>query len=180
MTPAPARGNASRERFRLRVHGEVDNSFELSFLDLLKLPQTEMVCDIHCVTEWSVLDVSWLGVTIKELADRAGVRRKVRHVIFEAQHGYTANVKLDEAMKPNGLVAHRLYGSALPGYHGGPVRNVIPDLYFWKSAKWLTGIKFVEDDVPGYWEVRGYHNHADPWLEERYSSQEPPGYREDY
>jgi|GEM_PF-118274 len=177
MLPAPARGDSSRDRFRLKVHGEVESPFELNFFELLKLPQTEVVCDIHCVTTWSVLDVTWLGVTIKHLADKAGVKSSAKHVIFEAQHGYTANVPLDEALLPNCLVAHRLQGSALPAANGGPVRNLIPDLYFWKSAKWLTGIRFVEKDEPGYWEVRGYHNHADPWKEERYSWQEPDGFR---
>jgi DMSO/TMAO reductase YedYZ molybdopterin-dependent catalytic subunit len=107
-------------------------------------------------------------VRVKELADRAKVKASARHVVFEAAHGYTANVRLDEALRPNVLVAHQLDGRALPRAHGAPVRGVIPDLYFWKSAKWLTGIRFSARDDPGFWETRGYHNHADPWREERY------------
>ena len=89
-------------------------------------------------------------------------------VIFEAAHGYTSNVPLREALAPTVLVARELEGAALPRTHGGPLRAIVPDLYFWKSAKWLTGIRFVARDEPGYWETRGYHNHADPWREERY------------
>jgi DMSO/TMAO reductase YedYZ molybdopterin-dependent catalytic subunit len=96
------------------------------------------------------------------------VRSGVHHVIFEAAYGYTSNVLLHEALAPQVLVAHKLEGSPLPRDHGAPVRALVPDLYFWKSAKWLKGIRFVRDDEPGYWETRGYHNHADPWKEERY------------
>jgi len=103
------------------------------------------------------------------LAKRAKLKKTARHVVFEAAHGYTANVPLGEALKPNVMIAHRLDGRPLQRAHGAPVRNVVPDLYFWKSAKWLTGIRFVTRDEPGYWERRGYNNHGDPWLEERYA-----------
>ncbi len=105
---------------------------------------------------------------LSDLAARARVRPGARHVIFEAAAGYTSNVTLREAMAPNVLVAHKLNGGSIPRPHGPPVRALVPDAYFWKSAKWLTGIKFVARDEPGYWEVRGYHNHADPWREERH------------
>jgi len=108
-------------------------------------------------------------VRIRHLADKAKVKPSARHVIFEAAHGYTANVRLDEALAEQNLVAHRLDGHSLPRRHGGPVRAVVPDLYFWKSAKWLTGIRFAERDEKGYWERRGYHDHADPWKEERHA-----------
>jgi DMSO/TMAO reductase YedYZ molybdopterin-dependent catalytic subunit len=107
-------------------------------------------------------------VRIAELAKLAKPRPEARHVIFEASHGYTTNVPIDEALAENSIVAHRHAGESLEPRHGAPVRGVIPQLYFWKSAKWLEGIRFVEDDEPGFWEVRGYHNHADPWTEERY------------
>ena len=90
-------------------------------------------------------------------------------MIFEAAEGYTSNVPLSEAMKPDALVAHRHQGAALGRAHGAPVRALVPDLYFWKSAKWLTGVRFSAVDRPGYWEVRGYNNNADPWKEERYA-----------
>jgi DMSO/TMAO reductase YedYZ molybdopterin-dependent catalytic subunit len=162
-------GNPSLEKWRLRVHGEVKAPFSVSFAELLKLPQVEEAADVHCVTGWSVLGAKWKGVRVKDLANRAGVTKNARYVIFEAAHGYTANVPLREALKPNVMIAHRLDGRSLPRAHGGPVRGLVPDLYFWKSAKWLTGIRFVRRDEPGYWEVRGYHNHANPWREERHA-----------
>lgn len=154
--------------FRLRVHGEVDHPFELDFAALLRLPQVDQRSDVHCVTGWTVLGAALRGVSVSHLARLAGVRRAARHVIFEAAHGYTANVPIEEALAPDVLVAHRLDGRALPHRHGGPARALVPSLYFWKSAKWLEGIRFVERDRPGYWEVRGYHNHADPWSEQRH------------
>jgi DMSO/TMAO reductase YedYZ molybdopterin-dependent catalytic subunit len=161
-------GSANKSNYRLRVHGAVDAPFELDFAELLALAQQELALDVHCVTGWSRLGASWGGVRIADLAARARPRPTARHVIFEAAHGYTANVPLDEALAPDSLVAHRFEGESLAHRHGAPVRAVVPRLYFWKSAKWLEGIRFVERDDPGYWETRGYHNHADPWLEERY------------
>ncbi len=161
-------GSASLAGYRLKVHGEVEAPFEIDFSELLRMPQTEQTCDVHCVTKWTVLDARFTGVRLTDLAARAKPKPSARHVIFEAAHGYTANVPLADAMKPNVLVAHRLGGNALPRANGAPVRALVPDLYFWKSAKWLTGIRFVAQDRPGYWETRGYHNHADPWREERY------------
>ncbi len=160
--PSDARG------FRLDVHGAVKTPFTLDYAQLLKLPQVEQAADVHCVTGWSLLDSLWKGVTVATLAERAGVKGDVRHVIFEAAHGFTANVPLAEATAPAVMVTYRVNGKPLSTAHGAPVRALVPDHYFWKSAKWLTGIKFVARDEPGYWEVRGYHNHADPWREERY------------
>jgi DMSO/TMAO reductase YedYZ molybdopterin-dependent catalytic subunit len=131
------------------------------------MPQVEQRCDVHCVTKWTVLNASFTGVRVADLAERAGVKPSARHVIFEAAWGYTSNVLLREALANNVLVAHRHEGRPLARQHGGPVRALVPDLYFWKSAKWLTGVRFSTRDEPGYWEVRGYHNHADPWREER-------------
>ncbi|HMJ15373.1 MAG TPA: molybdopterin-dependent oxidoreductase [Polyangiaceae bacterium] len=162
-------GDANPAAFRLRVHGEVEKPFTLSFRDLLALPQTERRLDVHCVTGWSVLGARFGGVTLKDLAARAKPKPNARYVVLEAAHGYTANLSLREALKPNVLVAHRLDGAPLPRAHGAPVRAVVPDLYFWKSAKWLTGVRFTTRDEPGYWETRGYSNHADPWQEERYA-----------
>jgi len=161
-------GDPDPAAFRLRVHGEVDHPFELDFASLLRLPQVDQRADVHCVTGWSALDVPWRGVRVSQLAEMARLRRSARHVIFEAANGYTSNVLLEEALAPSVLIAHRLENRALPHRHGGPARALVPSLYFWKSAKWITGIRFVERDRPGYWEVRGYNNHADPWREERY------------
>jgi DMSO/TMAO reductase YedYZ molybdopterin-dependent catalytic subunit len=162
-------GDPSPGAFRLRVHGAVEQPFELKFAELLKLPHADLALDVHCVTGWSVLGAKFEGVRVAELAQRAKPKASARYVIFEAAHGYTANVPLREALKPHNLVAFRLGGAPLPRSHGAPVRAVLPDLYFWKSAKWLTGIRFSERDAPGYWETRGYNNRADPWKEERYA-----------
>jgi DMSO/TMAO reductase YedYZ molybdopterin-dependent catalytic subunit len=153
--------------YRLRVHGEVEAPFELTLAELTKLGGEHSV-DVHCVTGWSVLGARFRGVELRALAERARPKSSARHVIFEAAHGYTANMRLNEALRPRVLVATSLEGQALPRAHGGPLRAVVPDLYFWKSAKWLEGIRFVSQDEPGYWETRGYHNHGDPWREERY------------
>jgi DMSO/TMAO reductase YedYZ molybdopterin-dependent catalytic subunit len=161
-------GDPSASGFRLKVSGEVRKPMELSFSELLELPQVEQTCDVHCVTKWSCLDVRFKGVAVAHLADLAGVKDSARHVIFEAAHGYTANVPIKEATAPGVLIAHRMFDEPLAQQHGPPARALVPDLYFWKSAKWITGIRFAPADEPGYWETRGYHNHADPWKEERY------------
>lgn len=162
-------GSAAVSDFRLQIHGEVEKPLTLDWAGLLAQPQAELELDVHCVTGWSLLGASWKGVRLQDLAKAVGVKPGVRHVIFEAAAGYTANVRLSEALAPDVLIAHRHDGKPLARPHGAPVRAVMPSLYFWKSAKYLTGIKFVSRDEPGYWETRGYHNHADPWLEERYS-----------
>jgi DMSO/TMAO reductase YedYZ molybdopterin-dependent catalytic subunit len=161
-------GSADYRSYRLKVYGEVEQPLELTYAELLKLSQTEQTCDIHCVTRWSLLDAQWGGVRVAELAERVKVKPTARHVIFEAAHGYTSNVPLEEALRPTVLAAHHFGGDPLAHDHGGPVRALLPELYFWKSAKWLTAIRFSAVDEPGFWEVRGYHNHGDPWREERY------------
>jgi len=162
-------GDPSPSAWHLRVHGEVARPFMIDFAQLRAMPQSTQQLDVHCVTGWSRLDVPWVGVRLVDLAERAGVNPSARHVVFEAARGYTANLRLEQALAPQNLVAHRVDGAPLAQRHGAPVRAVVPDLYFWKSAKWLTGIRFVARDRPGYWEVRGYNNHADPWKEERYA-----------
>jgi hypothetical protein len=161
-------GDPSPAAFRLRVYGEVESPFTIDFAEMLAMPQVEQECDVHCVTKWSVLGARFTGVRVADLAVRARVKASAHHVIFEAANGYTSNVLLREALAPNVLVAHRLDGTPLARAHGAPARALVPDLYFWKSAKWVRAIKFVSEDAPGYWETRGYHNHADPWKEERY------------
>ena len=161
-------GPSSTDSFRLKVHGEVEKPFELTFEALQALGAKTVTADVHCVTGWSVLGKRYTGVPLAELARRAGVKASARHVIFEAAHGYTANVPLRDALKPDVMVVYRMEGRPFQRAHGAPVRALVPDLYFWKSAKWLTGIRFQKRDEPGYWETRGYHNHADPWREERY------------
>jgi DMSO/TMAO reductase YedYZ molybdopterin-dependent catalytic subunit len=161
-------GSPNRRDFRLQVHGDVDRPFTVDFAELLAMGVVERTVDVHCVTGWSVLGATVKGVRLRDLAEHAGAQRGARFIIFEAAHGYTANVRADEIMGDDVLVAWELDGQPLQRPHGAPVRAIVPDLYFWKSAKWLTGIRFSRRDAPGFWEVRGYHNHGDPWREERY------------
>jgi DMSO/TMAO reductase YedYZ molybdopterin-dependent catalytic subunit len=162
-------GSALRQDFRLTISGEVEHPLVLDFAQLSAAGVVELPLDVHCVTGWSVLGARFKGVRLSELAARAKPKPSARHVVFEAAHGYTANVPIREALAPDSIVAFELDGQPLRSPHGAPVRGIIPNLYFWKSAKWLTGIRFVERDEPGYWERRGYNNHGDPWREERYA-----------
>lgn len=162
------RGDTNKSAFRLKVHGAVERPMTLDFAGLLDQPQVDLRADVHCVTGWSRLDARWQGVRIADLAEQVRPRPEARYVILEAAHGYTANVPIADALAPDSLIAHRYDGTALAGRHGAPVRAVIPQLYFWKSAKWITGIRFSERNISGYWEVRGYHDHGDPWEEQRY------------
>lgn len=162
-------GNGLRKDFRLQISGEVEHPFTLDFDQLVGAGAIEAALDVHCVTGWTVLGARFKGVPLARLAARAKPKASARHVIFEAAHGYTANVPLAEALAPEVLIAYELEGQPLRAPHGAPVRAIVPDLYFWKSAKWLTGVRFVTRDAPGYWERRGYSNHGDPWREERYA-----------
>jgi DMSO/TMAO reductase YedYZ molybdopterin-dependent catalytic subunit len=161
-------GSPLRKDFRLRISGEVEQALELDFEQLARLGATEVSADVHCVTGWSVLGARFTGVPIQALAKLARPRASARHVIFEAAHDYTANVPLQQALSPASHIVYQLGSEPLPAPHGAPVRALVPDLYFWKSPKWLTGLRFVSRDEPGFWERRGYNNHADPWREERY------------
>jgi DMSO/TMAO reductase YedYZ molybdopterin-dependent catalytic subunit len=163
-----AEGDPSKSAWKLKIHGEVDSPFELDFRALTQEPQITAEADVHCVTGWSVIGHRWTGVKLADLAKRAGVRDEARFVIFEAAHGYTANIPLREALRPNVMLVHRMNDAPLPREHGTPVRALVPDLYFWKSAKWLSAIRFSSRDRPGYWEKRGYHNRGNPWNEERF------------
>jgi len=123
-------GDPSRTSFRLQVHGEVSSPYTIDLRELLALPQVEQLLDVHCVTGWSVLGASFRGVRLSELAARAGVKTTAKHVIFEAAHGYTANVRLEEALAPSVMIAHRLEGRPFATAHGAPARAIVPDLYF--------------------------------------------------
>ena len=160
-------GDGKVETFRLKVHGAVRKPFEVDYKALLELPQAQREIDVHCVTGWSMLGGLWKGVNVTTLAEVAEVKPDTKYIIFEAANGYTTNVRLDEGLA--GMITYRLDGKPLALDHGAPVRGLVPNLYFWKSAKWVTGVRFVREDVPGYWETRGYNNHADPWKEERYA-----------
>lgn len=161
-------GTADSGSWKLQIHGEVGRPTTLNFQELLSLPQVDLTCDVHCVTGWTLLDSQWRGVRLTTIMDLVKTNESVGFVIFEAAAGYTSNIPISEARKENVILAHSFYGKELPRPHGAPVRALVPDRYFYKSAKWLKGIKFTAQDEPGYWERQGYSNSADPWREERF------------
>jgi DMSO/TMAO reductase YedYZ molybdopterin-dependent catalytic subunit len=158
-----------RATWRLRLYGLVEEPFELSFDELRALPSTEWRGDIHCVTRWSKKNTQWRGVLFRDLVGRAKPNPEVTHVIQHADNDYTTNLPLAAMLGDECLVAYEFDGQALEPSHGGPIRMLVPKLYFWKSAKWINGLEFLDHDIKGFWEVRGYNNDADPWKEERYS-----------
>lgn len=159
----------SLDKWRLRIEGAVENPVTLTFEQFMALPQTHYVSDIHCVTTWSRYDNNWDGVSSQTIIDLVKPTAEARHVIFHSYDGYTTNIKLEVFNEPDVLIAHSWEGERLTREHGGPVRAIVPQWYFWKSAKWIRRIEFSPVDKPGFWEERGYHNEADPWTEQRYS-----------
>jgi DMSO/TMAO reductase YedYZ molybdopterin-dependent catalytic subunit len=160
--------DVSREKVRLRVEGPVENRSALDWDGFMALPQTEMVRDIHCVTQWSRYDNRFAGVMVRDLLALAQPKPEARFVAMTSYDGYTTNLTIDDFAGEDVMLAHAWEGKPLERQHGGPVRLVLPRLYFWKSPKWITRIELLAEDRPGFWEVRGYHNRGDPWMEERY------------
>ena len=165
-----AQPNIDLKLWRLTIDGLVENPVTLdwqAFQDLL--PHAESTSDIHCVTAWSRYDNRWRGVLVADLLDLVRPRAEARFVLFQSYDTYTTNLPLEEFAVPDALLATHWEGEPLTVEHGGPLRIVVPQLYFWKSAKWVKRITFAAEDQPGFWEVRGYHNRGDPWAEQRYS-----------
>jgi DMSO/TMAO reductase YedYZ molybdopterin-dependent catalytic subunit len=152
----------------LRISGLVDTPLRWTMDELRSQTITSVTCDIHCVTTWSKLDTRWEGVAVAPLLRELGVSPAATHVVAHAEEGYTANVPLEAVMADDVLLAYRFDGRELEPEHGGPLRLMLPSLYFWKSPKWLRGLELLDHDEPGYWERLGYSNSADPWKEERY------------
>ncbi|VIO71377.1 Sulfoxide reductase catalytic subunit YedY [Bradyrhizobium ivorense] len=161
--------NVTQEHWRLDVFGAVEQTIYWTFAQFQAQPQTQFVSDIHCVTTWSRYDNQWEGLATRDLLAACRPREEARFVVLHSYDGYTTNLPLEDFAAEDALLAHSSSGKPLEHEHGGPVRLVVPHLYFWKSAKWLQRIEFVADDAPGFWEVRGYHNRGDPWTEQRYS-----------
>lgn len=161
-----------RDSWRLVVDGACDSPFELTYDELKALPNVEMTSDFHCVTGWSKLDNLWTGVQTSVLLDRAQPRSEATHVLMHAEYGYTVNVPIERLLSDDALVTWMHNGKDLAPKHGYPLRTLFPKLYGWKSVKWVRRLELLTEDRRGFWEVRGYHNRADPWLEERYSYQE--------
>jgi DMSO/TMAO reductase YedYZ molybdopterin-dependent catalytic subunit len=140
-----------------------------SWDDLLALPQTTITKDFHCVTRWSKMDVTWTGVLTTDLLAVLTPDPSATHIMFHCYGGYTTNLPLDDFLADGCMLAHTLEGEPIPTEHGGPLRSIIPHLYAWKSAKWLSGVEFMDSNAPGFWEKNGYHMRGDPFAEERYS-----------
>ena len=159
----------SKTNWKLRIYGLVEHELNLDWEAFQALPQTSSVSDFHCVTRWSQLDMDWVGVQAKHLLKLAAPLDTAKFVTLHSYDGYTTNIALEALLDEDVIIAHSVLGAPLTTAHGGPVRMVVPKRYAWKSAKWLKSIELHAEDRPGFWEVRGYHNYADPWLEQRFS-----------
>ncbi len=155
-------------KWDLRLFGLVEEEVRWTYDDVRALPSRTLTCDIHCVTTWSLLDTVWEGVPVGEVMRHVRLKPQARYVLVHAEQGFTTNMPLDVFVAEENLLAWGYSGEELTPEHGWPLRLVIPSRYFWKSAKWVRGIEFLDHDVPGFWEQYGYHNNGDPWKEERF------------
>jgi DMSO/TMAO reductase YedYZ molybdopterin-dependent catalytic subunit len=155
-------------KWDFRVEGLVSAPLVWSYEDIKAMPATEKTLDIHCVTKWTKLDTRWEGVSVTELMSRVEVAPGATHVLVQAEQGFTANIPLPDFTREENLFAYRYGGEDLEPEHGWPLRLVVPHLYFWKSVKWVRGLRFLDHDTPGFWERNGYHMYGDPFREQRY------------
>jgi DMSO/TMAO reductase YedYZ molybdopterin-dependent catalytic subunit len=158
--------------WRFRCFGEVEAETVWAWEDFTKLPRITLTADFHCVPAWSKLDNTWEGVPFRAVCELARVKPTASHVLVHAPYGYSANVPLGALLDDDVVFALAHDGAPIEPKHGGPMRLVVPKLYGWKSVKWANAVEFLAGDARGFWEVRGYHNDADPWREERYAWQE--------
>ena len=150
------------------VRGLVEAPLSLTWADFQALPRREVKADIHCVTRWSLLDSTWAGVPVSEILKLVQLKPTATHVMVLAAGNFTANLSLDDFNREENLFVDTRNGEPISPEHGWPLRLFVPHLYFWKSAKWVRGLRLVDEDEPGFWESLGYNNHGDPWKEERY------------
>jgi len=155
------------EDWTLTLTTDTDEQQTWSWQDLMALPSEDVEVDIHCVTRWSKLRTAWRGVPVDAFLE--DVESTADYVMAHSYGGYTTNLPLEDLLDGKAWVVHEYDGGPLPAEHGGPVRLLVPHLYFWKSAKWLNGFTLMNGDEPGFWEGFGYHNYGDPWREERYA-----------
>jgi len=156
-----------REDWRLEVDGACASPLSLTYGELLALPQEAEQADFHCVTGWSLLDLDLGGVRLETVLALARPTGEATHLMCHAADGYSTNLPLAEALKPDVLLVHTAEGAPLPAEHGGPVRVIVPQLWAWKGAKWVRRLELMEHDRRGYWEIRGYSNTAHPWRDDR-------------
>ncbi|TNC71777.1 sulfite oxidase-like oxidoreductase [Rubellimicrobium roseum] len=161
--------NVALSTWRLDVVGLVETPLSLDWAQFQALPQAEARSDIHCVTTWSRYDNDWKGVRVRDLLDLAHPDEVATHVLLQSYDGYTTNLPLADFASPDAILATHWQGKPLTREHGAPMRAVVPHLYFWKSAKWLSRIELIGADRAGFWERNGYHMYGDPWREQRYS-----------
>jgi DMSO/TMAO reductase YedYZ molybdopterin-dependent catalytic subunit len=152
----------------LRIDGLVEKARVWTWDEIHQLPRSAYEGDIHCVTTWSKLGTSFTGVSVDDLFAEVGVLPSATHVVAWSVTGYTTNLPLEHVTGGKAWIVWEHEGKPLPPEHGGPVRMLVPHLYFWKSAKWIGGIRLLDHDEPGFWEQRGYHELGDPWQEQRY------------
>ena len=157
-----------RDRWDFRTFGLVEKPLRFTYDEFLALGQTAVIADMHCVTRWSRFDNCWEGVPAREAIARAQPGPDARFVLVHADHGYTANVPLEDLMREDVLFASKHDGAPLAPDHGYPLRLVVPHLYAWKSVKWVRGLEFLAQDAGGFWERNGYHIYGNPWKEQRY------------
>ena len=154
----------------ITVDGAVNKPLRLTWADLLARPALEIQTDIHCVTKWSKFDTTWKGCSLAVLLHESGLRHEATHLMFHCEFGYSTNVPLADALLPNSLLAYEFGGEPLEGDHGYPVRSLVPNLYLWKSAKWIRRIEVMTSDRAGFWEQNGYHMYGDPFQEQRFTN----------
>jgi DMSO/TMAO reductase YedYZ molybdopterin-dependent catalytic subunit len=157
-----------KSKWNLKIFGLVDKERTLSFADFMSLPQSKVFSDIHCVTTWSRLDNLWEGVSTSEIKKLITIDPQAKFVMVHGAPSFTTNLPIEDFFEPDVLLAIKHDDTPISADHGGPVRLVVPRLYFWKSAKWVTGVEFIQKNKPGFWEASGYHIHGDPWTEERH------------
>ena len=162
----PAAYNMAKWDFR--VWGEVETPTRWTWDEFLGLPHVRLTSDVHCVTHWSKYDNVWDGIHVREVLNRINVKPTAAFVMIHADPSYTTNVSLEELNQDDVLFAFNHNGAPLAHEHGGPLRLVLPSLYFWKSAKWVRGLEFMSHEEAGFWEQAGYHVRGDPWAEERF------------
>jgi DMSO/TMAO reductase YedYZ molybdopterin-dependent catalytic subunit len=154
--------------WKLQTWGQAERK-TYTWDDMMALPQRDFTADFHCVTTWSKLDVTWTGIAVPDFLATLTVEPSATHVLLHCFGDYTTNLTLEDFNRPENFFAHTLYGEPLPADHGGPMRLVVPHLYAWKSAKWISGIEFLSQERLGFWERNGYHRRGEPFAEERYS-----------
>jgi DMSO/TMAO reductase YedYZ molybdopterin-dependent catalytic subunit len=165
---AEATPKVSTNTWKFKVSGLVDQSMTWSWDEIRALPSSTYTGDIHCVTTWSKLGTTFTGVSVDTLLAATRPSATATHVLISTHTGYSTNLPLADVTGGKAWVAWDFDGRPLQGEHGGPARLLVPHLYFWKSAKWVSGLKLLDHDEPGFWETNGYHDRGDPWLEQRY------------